>query len=144
VEAALGTSQRLTETVSGRDLAILNGRRRGTEGFLGRVGDTMQLAEPRSKARPTDPVDVFGAASAATAIADKPSVRTKASRLRSLPGTTSKEGIILRNSGVRALDRRGHRCVRRWSQGAAPKRSASVRATFHADNYSLFGLQLTE
>jgi hypothetical protein len=112
VEAALGTSHRLTETVSGRDLAILNGRRRGTEDFLGRVADPTQLAEPRSKARPIDPVDVFGAASAAAAKADKPSTRIKASCLRSLPETTSKEEIMLQNSGVRALDRRGHRCVR--------------------------------
>ena len=63
MEAALSTSHRLTETVSGRDLAILNGRHWGTEGFLGRVGDTTQSAEPRSKAQPIDPVDVFGAAS---------------------------------------------------------------------------------
>ena len=86
MEAALSTSHRLTETVYGRDLAILNGRHWGTEDFLGRVGDTMQLAEPRSKARPTDPVDVFGAASAAAAKADKPSVQVKASGLCNLPG----------------------------------------------------------
>jgi hypothetical protein len=91
VEAALGPSHRLTETVHGRDLAILNGRRRGTKDFLGRVGDTAQLAEPRSKARPTDPIDVFGAVSAAAAIADKPSVRVKASSLCSLPERNLKE-----------------------------------------------------
>ena len=63
VEAALGPSQRLTETVCGRDLANLHGRRRGTKDFLGRVANTTPSAEPRSKAPPADPVDVFGAAS---------------------------------------------------------------------------------
>ena len=63
VEAALGTSRSLTETVFGRDLANLPGRRRGTKDFLGRVGDTTQSLGPRSKARAADPVDVFGAAS---------------------------------------------------------------------------------
>jgi hypothetical protein len=95
VEAALGTSHRLTETVRGRDLAILNGRHRGTEDFLGRVGDTAQLAEPRSKAQPIDPVDVFGAASAAAAKVDKPSVRVKASGLCSLPEHNVKRRTIL-------------------------------------------------
>jgi hypothetical protein len=85
VEAALGTSHRLTETAFERDLAILNGRRRGTKDFLGRVGDTAQLVEPRSKAQPIDPVEVFGAASAAAAKADKPSVRVKSSGLCHLP-----------------------------------------------------------
>jgi hypothetical protein len=85
VEAALGTSHRLNGTARGRDPAILNGRRRGTKDFLGRVADTMQWHEPRTKARATDPVDVFGAASAVANIADKPSMRTKPSRLRSLP-----------------------------------------------------------
>ena len=119
VEAALGTSQRLTETVFGRDLAILNGRRRGTKDFLGRVGDTMQLAEPRSKAQSADPVEVFGAASAAALEVDKPSVRTKASRLCNLPEPNENEGIILQDSGVRALDRKGHRWVRRGNQPPA-------------------------
>jgi hypothetical protein len=113
VEAALGTSHRLTETVHGRDLAILNGRRWGTEDFLGRVGDTMQLAEPRSKAQPADPVDVFGAASAAAAKADKPSMQVTASGLCNLPERTVKGRLFFRNSVVRALDKRGHRWVRR-------------------------------
>jgi len=64
VEAALGTSHCLTGTAL-RDPATLNGRRRGTEDFLGRVAHTTQSAGPRSKAQPIDPVDVFGAASAA-------------------------------------------------------------------------------
>jgi hypothetical protein len=85
VEAALGTSHRLTETVCGRDLAILNGRHWATEDFLGRLGDTTPFAGPRSKAQRTDPVEVFGAASAATAKADKPSVRVKTSGLWILP-----------------------------------------------------------
>lgn len=46
-EAALGTSHCLTETVSERNLAILNGRRRGTKDFLGRLGNTRQSAKPR-------------------------------------------------------------------------------------------------
>ena len=85
MEAALGTSYCLTATVCGRDRAILNGRRRGTKDFLGRVGDTAQCAEPRLKAQRIDPVDVFGAASAAAATADNPSAQVKASRLGSLP-----------------------------------------------------------
>lgn len=49
VEPALGPSHRLTETVHGRDLAILNGRRRGTEDFLGRGERSSQLAEPSQR-----------------------------------------------------------------------------------------------
>jgi hypothetical protein len=54
VEAALGTSQRLTETVSGRDLAFLNGRRRGTKDFLGRgITFRSRLSRGQRPSRPT-------------------------------------------------------------------------------------------
>ena len=96
MEAALGTSHRLTETVHGRDLAILNGRRRGTKDFLGRVGDTTQPLGPRSKAQGADPIDVFGAASAATATADKPSARMKPFAAPSLLDPTKKKTLFFR------------------------------------------------
>ena len=63
VEAALGLSQRLTGTVSGRDPAALNGRRRGTKDFLRRGEKPPQSTGTRSKSLPADLVDVFGAAS---------------------------------------------------------------------------------
>jgi hypothetical protein len=54
VEAALGTSQRLTETVFGRDLALLNGRRRGTKDFLGRgILSRSRLSRGQRPSRPT-------------------------------------------------------------------------------------------
>ena len=64
--------------------------RRGTEDFLGRVGDTTQSQEPRTKVLAVDPVDVFGAASAATMIADKPSARIKPFGLCILQGHNAK------------------------------------------------------
>src|SRR5438105_3438436 len=91
VEAALGTSHCLTGTAL-RDPATLNSRRRGTEDSLGRVAHTTQSAGPRSKAQPIDPVDVFGAASAAADQADKPPAWIKPSRLCSLPGHSEIEG----------------------------------------------------
>src|ERR1700674_5602629 len=103
VEAASGTSHYLTETVSRRDLAILNGRRRGTKDFLGRVGQTTQSREPTPKVGVTDPVDVFGAASAAAAMADKPSVRTPTLGLVHPSGTPRKRRNYSSNSGVRVL-----------------------------------------
>ena len=86
VEAALGTSHCLTGTLPpADDPAILNGRRRGTKDFLGRGEQSSQSAKPRSKAQRINPVDVFGAASAATAMVDNPSVRTESSGLPFLP-----------------------------------------------------------
>jgi hypothetical protein len=63
VEAALGTSHRLTGTAARRDPAILNGRGRGTKDFLGRGEQSSQSRGTRLKFRSADPVDVFGAAS---------------------------------------------------------------------------------
>ena len=63
VEAALGTSHRLTGTAVRRDPATWNGRRRGTKDFLGRREQSPQSHEPRLKVRAADPVEVFGAAS---------------------------------------------------------------------------------
>ena len=92
MEAAPAPSQFRTGTALARDPTILNGRRRGTEDFLGRVAHTTQSAEPRSKAQPIDPVDVFGAASAAADQADKAPARIKPSRLCSLLGHSEIEG----------------------------------------------------
>jgi hypothetical protein len=91
VEAASGTSHDLTETVSRRDLASLNGRRRGTKDFLGRVAQSTQSRQPTPKAGVTDPVDVFGATSAAAAMADKPSMRTPTLGLVHPSGTPRKK-----------------------------------------------------
>lgn len=96
VEAALGTSHRLTGTASPRDPDFLNGRGRGTEVFLGRGARSPQSAGPRSKAQPTDTVDVFGAASAATATADKPQARVKSFAAPSLLDATKKKRLLFR------------------------------------------------
>ena len=99
VEAASETSHILTETVSRRDLASLNGRRRGTKDFLGRVAHTTQSRTPNQKAGATDPVDVFGAASAAAAW--QTNLRRGRQRLTCLSfrDTAKKEGIILQIPG---------------------------------------------
>ena len=109
VEAALDSSHRLTGTVLGREPAILNGRFRGTEVFLGRGEKSPQSHEPRPKERAADPVDVFGAASAVAAIVDKPSMRADTLALSILLKQHFEESVNLQISWcapltVRAID----------------------------------------
>src|ERR1700733_14095954 len=112
VEAALGTSHRLTGTAFGREPATLNGRRRGTKEFLGRGERSSQSKGTRSKFRSADPVDVFGAASRGHRKRRQSFDADNYVARSILPGLNNNEDFNLQNSGVRALDFPGHRCVR--------------------------------
>jgi hypothetical protein len=104
VEAALGTSHRLTGTIFGCEPAALNGRRRGTEEFLGRAERSSQSNGTRSKSGSADLVDVFGAASRGHRNA-RQSFDADVNVARSiLPGLNINEDFNLQNSEVRALD----------------------------------------